>query len=435
MVLRPLLTEADPVTSSEGSIDPLGMYAIADSLALQLAPGVRERQSSPRFLTAIAASTAVCADFDQETVASDKISEPWQVFEWYMVEGLVRKVTDGAQLVGLPGREKAAAAMRDGVPLCASRYLKTPNVFGFHGVYRTLSRELGIEMSGRLGEAGYDLLGTWMKEQNLRGFYGSSGGPGLWWRKQLAVAVRDGLERGAVARKSGWSGWSFFQAHLAHREVGKKEGSIIKKALLHADKGYREPVIRFLVSTEGRNLWQKEPSEKLFHSALLSKSDAGLRNLLRAIMKYEAFARLLQDAFDDCLYRMSMTRAKTSIKEFTPLPGVIQAAEEIPEVFAELIEILAPFGETARFEGTFSDVAEKVPVVSWVESLLQHHRRVQRGKPPNGKAPWFERFDDGSYMIRPGYVRSSGGRYNTDYVHQYRTRPLWSFAKDLKLVS
>lgn len=84
MILRPLLTEADPATSSEGSIDPLGTYAIADSLALQLAPGVRERQSHPRFLTASVVSMAVCGEFDEEVVASDGISEPWQVFEWYL---------------------------------------------------------------------------------------------------------------------------------------------------------------------------------------------------------------------------------------------------------------------------------------------------------------------------------------------------------------
>jgi hypothetical protein len=32
----PLLTEADPVTSSEGTIDPLGVYFIADSLGLEI---------------------------------------------------------------------------------------------------------------------------------------------------------------------------------------------------------------------------------------------------------------------------------------------------------------------------------------------------------------------------------------------------------------
>jgi len=53
-MLTPLLTEADPAETSEGSIDPLGLYSIADALVTRLVPGVRERQKHPRFLTAIA---------------------------------------------------------------------------------------------------------------------------------------------------------------------------------------------------------------------------------------------------------------------------------------------------------------------------------------------------------------------------------------------
>ena len=43
-MLAPLLSEADPKESQEGTIDPLGTYPIADALAVRLAPGVRERR-------------------------------------------------------------------------------------------------------------------------------------------------------------------------------------------------------------------------------------------------------------------------------------------------------------------------------------------------------------------------------------------------------
>ena len=74
--------------------------------------------------------------------------------------------------------------------------------------------------------------------------------------------------------------------------------------------------------------------------------------------------------------------------------------------------------------------------MAWVESLLAHHRTTQRQKPPAGKNPWFERFDDGSVIIRPGYrtelpAAPDDGRY----AHPYRTAPLWQFALDLRLVS
>jgi len=75
-VLMPMLTEADPKVSAEGSIDPLGMYAIADALAVRMIPGVRERQTHPRFLTSIAVSLSLCSEFDEDVVAADGVSEP-----------------------------------------------------------------------------------------------------------------------------------------------------------------------------------------------------------------------------------------------------------------------------------------------------------------------------------------------------------------------
>lgn len=147
----PLQSEEDPAVSSEGAIDPLGLYTIADALGTRLAPGVRERQSRPRWLTAIAVGMVVCQEFPPESVADDGVSEPWQVFEWYVVEGLVRTASDSDDLKRLPGLLKARQAVhRDKVPLSAARYLKAPSVYGFHGVYRALAREIEIESAGWL---------------------------------------------------------------------------------------------------------------------------------------------------------------------------------------------------------------------------------------------------------------------------------------------
>jgi len=162
----------------------------------------------------MAASLEICQDFDEETVAADKISSPWMVFEWYLVEGLIRSA-DATETVGTPGSQKAARAIDDGVPLSAKRYLKTPTVFGFHGVYRQLARTLGIEDGGRLGEAGFELLSVWAAEHGLTGFVGSGAGPGQDVRVKLRDAICDGLKRGSTDRSAGWSGWDFFREHLS----------------------------------------------------------------------------------------------------------------------------------------------------------------------------------------------------------------------------
>jgi hypothetical protein len=159
-----------------------------------------------------------------------------------------------------------------------------------------------------------------------------------------------------------------------------------------------------------------------------------LRDLLLAIDIYERFCRLLQDAFDDCLLRMSQYQQRIQIGELAKLKGVTRAAKAIPDIFAETTERLSPFGEAVRFQKSFSYLAERVTALEWLERLLEHHRRVQCNKPPAGKAPWFDRFDDGSCMIRTGYIRDVGGRYDDAYVHAYRTASLWSFARDLGMV-
>jgi len=69
-MLMPFLSDADPRVSAEGSIDPLGIYAIADALAVRMIPGVRERQQHPRFLTSIAVSLSLCSEFPDDVIAA-----------------------------------------------------------------------------------------------------------------------------------------------------------------------------------------------------------------------------------------------------------------------------------------------------------------------------------------------------------------------------
>ncbi len=436
MTLMPLLSEADPKVSAEGSIDPLGMYAIADALAVRMIPGVRERQTHPRFLTSIAVSLSLCSEFPEESIAADGISEPWQVFEWYFVEGMVRTTRDSALLRGLPGQTKARRAIDDQVPLSAKRYLKTPTVFGFHGVYRALARDTEVERADRLGEVGHELVSAWEKEQRLEGFSGTSEGPGKAMRRRLLDAVRDGMKSGAVARKAGWAGWQFFADHLGIYGAGKRESRVIAQALLNPEKGFRREVIDCLISREGKNLWSSEQkakslSERRFHEWLGPRASHELRQLLDAIRIYEEFCRLLEDAFDDCLYRLSQHQIRFQPSELGGLTGVRRAAQRIPEIFGEVSEQLSPFGGAVRFQEVFSSLAERLSPAEWLERLLDHHCRIQYSKPPAGKAPWFDRFDDGSYMIRTAYIRETGGRHDDHYVHAYRTQSLWSFAKDL----
>jgi hypothetical protein len=56
----PRLSEEDKFETSEGGLDPLGLVQVAEALAIRLVPGVRERMSHPRYLTAMAVAMEVC---------------------------------------------------------------------------------------------------------------------------------------------------------------------------------------------------------------------------------------------------------------------------------------------------------------------------------------------------------------------------------------
>ena len=99
--------------------------------------------------------------------------------------------------------------------------------------------------------------------------------------------------------------------------------------------------------------------------------------------------------------------------------------------YARAHEALQPLGLAPRFEQQFADFAEALAPAAWAVRLLEHHEAVQRAKPPDGKAPWVERFDDGGYVVRPPYRRDEPVAISDEYVHAYRTRPLWSFALEL----
>ncbi|NSW58643.1 MAG: hypothetical protein HPY44_21735 [Armatimonadetes bacterium] len=433
-VSLPYLSEYDPVESAEGSIDPLGLYPIADSLATLLAPGVRERQQHPRFLTAMAVSHEICSVYDEEQLAADGVTEPWLVFEWYMVEGLVRTLK-GEALVGVPGRDKAQAAIRDGVPLSRTRYLKSPANFGFHAVYRRLALELEVELAGGLGETGHQLLTAWAEEQDLRGFFGTSAGPGRKWRERIQAAINDGLAKGATDRSGSWEGWGFFGKHLAHTVVPPREAHVIRDALCRRGSGHRATLVDFIVSPQGRQLLTGGISERRVHEALLPSADGDLRSLLETIGAYERFARLLTDAFNDCLHEMTPQVKPISPARLGQAKSVHLASERVPDCCTELQERLETFRLAGDFVTRFGDFSHELSPGDWVGLLMDHHDRTQRNKPPNGKAPWCERFDDGSFMVRPQYRRDEPSDGDEEYVHQYRTRPLWSFVRDLGMVS
>jgi hypothetical protein len=430
----PYLSTYDPATTSEGSLDPLGLYLIADRLATKLVPGVRERMSHPRYLTAMAVGAHICSPIREE-YAIDGVTPAYQVYEWHIVEGFVSKYLLNApdQIQGLPGIQKGAEAFQNNLPLRHNRYLKTPNVFGFHGVYRTLSTELKVVSEDYIiQETGHEMIEAWQKEQKLNGVY-TGDGPGCRMVKLFREAIADGLSKGEVARIWAWQIHQEFAMHLRPHAIGKREAKLIFTAIRSENRPLRSTIIDFLLSETGQNIWKNERSERIFMAKLKDTGNAELIQLINVINAYEKFARYFQDAFNCCLQKMSAS-GKSSHSELENIDGVKIAAKEMPVVFSDIEQGLDQHDMSHEFFRLFDEFQQKMTPSDWVMRMWQHHNKIQRSKGKPGKRNWFEKTDDGSFRIYPNNAIQDPVKLSKEYVHSYRTQPLWSFLLNLKMV-
>ena len=167
----PFLTLADPPGTSEGRLDPLGLYQIADSLATQLVPSVRERMVRVRFLTAMAVGALVTERFEADPRQRESL--PYLAWEWHVVEAIVRS-PDAADARGgtglVPGIGVTRRAARQHECLDARNYLATPRVFGFNGIYKRLAIHFGLtDVHLAPGPNAARLVDAWNRDRRRAG--------------------------------------------------------------------------------------------------------------------------------------------------------------------------------------------------------------------------------------------------------------------------
>ena len=436
--ILPFLSQFDPPEKAEGTLDPLGLYSIADALAVRLAPGVRERQSNPRFLTLALVGMVACGEELTELAESKQLST-WLVYEWLVVEALVRSVlingTEKTLLRGVPGREKVLSALEHGEPVCKSTYLKTPSVFGFHGVYRTLGVKARLfDAEGQVLALGYSILRAWEIDQSLQGFVAGTGAGGEL-RRKLNSYVKSCSGR-AQSKDVGGALRLQVVTHLSPRDSKERERKAIWAALTEHD-ALRGEFARTLTSGEGQAAWLgAKGSEATFHRWLRPRASLEMRQLLKAIEAYEILARLLTDAFDEVRHRLTDEKKPVSL-EFLAKGSSVQRASDRAK--AALVVAEQELGEIdpdlrRRAELAFNWIGEAEGPASFAGQLLDRHRRVQNAKPPSPKLPWIDSYNDGRLAVRPAYLLQTFASKPEEFVHAYRTHPIWSFASELGLL-
>ena len=306
----PFLTSYDPPGTSEGA-DPLGLYQIADQLAIQLVPAVRERMQRIRMLTAMAVGAMVTEGLDDDQRNRD--ASPYLVWEWLVVEALTRKMRDDPALRGVPGTLVTGRALDQQGYLDARSYLKTPRIFGFTGVYKRLAIHLGVvDVNLGSGPNAEELVDAW-----ARGLTGLPDAKTLIARWTTAVK-RSLSEKPPRTRRPPWGneGWEELARAFAPLECRAGEKRYLRN-LLHSSADRRLGALP--------TIWQIQPEfndedfkEESLHDRL-EKLEPLYTPLLNAIRAYEAFARSLQDGLTCCERRLHVETRKVSRSAALPL--------------------------------------------------------------------------------------------------------------------
>ena len=425
----PYLTAFDPLGTGEGSLDPLGLYQIADQLAVDLVPAVRERMQRIRFLTAMAVGSIVTEGLDDDPMQRD--GSPYLVWEWLLVEALIRKKDGDETIWGVPGTLVTRRALSQHGYMDARSYLKTPRVFGFHGVYKRLATHIGI-VNVHLDPGPYaeKLVDLWARGLGLGGIAGAKPLLSRW-----SAAVRRSLNEKPPRTKTGWTGEEWTELAEAFAPSSSKAGE-------------KEYLRTLLLSVDGHtlgalpNIWKLQNEfdeegygEEVLHNRLVAIAPS-YKPLIEAVKAYEAFARRLQDAFD--LLRAEAARLDVHgfvISNIALDKGFIECVNRLHEFYGQAYRALGEVPNANLLQSLFTNRFEifrgPLDAGAYALALCDHHEKVQKAKSADGKRPWFDRIGNDRIYLRHPY-RTTRKKIQPDrYVHDYRGRPIRRFHSDL----
>lgn len=430
MTKFPFLTSYDPPGTSEGTLDPLGLFQIADQLGELLVPAVRERMQRIRFLTAMAVGAFVTEGLEEDFLERD--ASPYLVWEWLVVEALVRERGDNPEIWGVPGTLVTRRAISQHGYLDSRSYLKTPRIFGFNGVYKRLAIRLGIlDVHLSPGPNAERLVDAWTRCFGFTGFNDAKPLM-LSWR----AAVQRSLHEKPPRTKAGWgkNEWRELAQAFAPTPIKEWEKRYLRDLLLSIDERQLGalPSIWRLQSKFDDDTFSEE---SLHHR--LEEQVPGYGPLLEAIRAYESFARSLQDAFDVLKAEAATLDARGfSVRKIAQDADFCRSVDGLQKRFETAYRALGEVTtKRASLQTLFSDrfrlFAESMDPGTCALILCDRHEAVQRAKSAEGKRPWFDRIGKDSIFIRQQYREPRREIQPDHYVHNYRGWPIRRFYTDL----
>lgn len=339
---------------------------------------------------------------------------------------------DNPELWGVPGTLLARRALDQHGYLDARSYLKTPRVFGFHGVYKRLATHLGIvNVHLKIGPNTESLVDSWARDLGLGGLEGAKPILSRW-----SKAVRLSLNEKPPRTKVGWDSkaWAELAEAFAPSTCKTREKLHLREQLLAADERRLGalPAIWQLQAEFSNDGFQEE---ELHNRLELIAPDYS--PLLAAIRAYEGFARSLQDAFDVLKAEAAGQDAQGfAVPQIARDADFRQSVESLHKQFETTYRALGEITSVSLslqnlFAQRFKIFAEPMAAGDCAIALCHQHEAVQRAKSAEGKRPWFDRLGSDRIYIRHAYRNPRPEIQPGRYVHDYRGKPIRRFHFDL----
>lgn len=424
----PELSDYDPPSAGEGSIDPMGLAAISDRLADRLVPGLRARMLRVRFVTAIAVGSVACETLADELPA-DGVTTSAIAFEWLTIEGFARRLAPHLMPQGVPGSLKARTVVSRNERLSARTYLKGPSVFGFNGVYKPFAVDAHVVGSNlEPGQRCAELVRAWERDQGFAGFIDAvPNTEGGRLRSIIRDHVRAALRAGRCTTNP--ESWLFGQLasslHPDHSE--HRERHVLRSLVTDEEHDTRAELARLLSALEG------DLTEAEVLTAIRPSCSAALGAIVDAVIAYEQFAARVDAVFRTLVaVSHSMGASPLTPAHVEQHETIVRCAQELPKHYRGAAERMAAIDAVAGVEGVLGEFAIPRAPADLVQLAFEHHERIQTQKPPSGKRPWFEPLRQG-WVVRGPYSKADQPQLGQWFVHPVRVAAVRRFLEDTKL--
>ena len=427
-----------------------------------LLPGFTVRMWRPRLLTFTAVASVIADRVVSLTGREEDRLEARLVFERLFVAGVSRQAEDNPDdyrnaTARLPGRTLAERAWRDGEPLRSGNFLKGQAVNGPYGVMARLSRSLGlVDVNGRLGRNGPELLLAWSSDQGLTHYLedpDQADGEGVKWAKLVAKTVSQGIGKQGAWPNRNQQIWEMLASRIRPDEVTGEERKAIIRVL--TAEPVRRRMFELLRAPETLDAYRAGLAQErgvLERTVLLDgvaqllqpedPTDCLIASCLRAIDAYEKASAVLQQVFDAVLWGLRQKSGRANPGELVELAPVSRsikraisnakpAAEALEKAVAEFrdLHLLDAAARSQALELIRDDVVLcGESVENAVSAVMGRHEKVQRTK---RKATWV---DCGPvWMLMPGYGTGANRppEYRNAFLHPMRIVNGFSFLREL----